>query len=262
MLGYIFSFLKKEKNENSGSDKFCYIVGSFASTAPNLRTPISDIDIICSKHVDEFEIRYHLKKKFPNIPSDIPLDIKYLTPTNGVISYQICYWQEPKCIPIIDNSNIKPVGIHGEINLPALVRNPKKKDLISYLNNSKQIEITHPIHFENSVKNHYNAKEFVDVLNTSNLDYEEKNIIKKLLDASTIGQNKYKNNYVNITLDRENKSISDCNRNFTYFNFYRNFLGYNCLYSAYYSFPVFKKIEMGLNRVIKNLKLKYPEHPI
>jgi len=235
MLTYFKSYFQKEEN---GPKNFCYIVGSFASTAPKLRTPKSDIDVICSTDVDENEIRYHLKKRYPNIPPTIPIDIKYVTPTSeNVINYQVCYWQDAKYLPLIENSNIRLNSVRKEKTLPCVVRNPNKQELSTYLNTAKKIDVSHPLHYTNSIKNHYGEFNFHSTVNSSNLGYQEKNMLKNLLGANgSVNEN-------HIIIDIENNLVVGKEKKWNYFNFNRNILGYNFAYSAFYSLGIFRKIE-------------------
>src|SRR5581483_219791 len=123
MLNYINSFFIKKPN-NRYPPKFCYIIGSFAYTAPLLRTPESDIDILCSRDMDEFEIRYYLEKKFPQLPRNIQLDIKHTEPNSGKIDYIICYWQQGKYIALVDNKEVTPIAYRKPKTLTCILRDP------------------------------------------------------------------------------------------------------------------------------------------
>lgn len=246
MFSYIFSFLSNERNDNNKPNKFCYIIGSFASTAPNLRTPKSDVDILCSTNIDEFQIRHYLKQKYPNLPANIPLDIKYVKAENGSADYPICYWQNPKYIPIIDNQNIKPRGVPGIIDLPSVARNPDKNELVRYLNQCKQIDLTHPIHFANSVRNHYGENDFLRALNHTNLGYQEKHILAGLSNNNLSGHKFF-------SINRENNLVTGSVGTHNYFDFFKNVLGYNYFYASFYSSNILRRMDQSL----KNLKQKY-----
>lgn len=195
MIEYIKSFFLPNDY------KFCYIVGSFAKTAPNFRTPDSDIDIVCSNGFDEFEIRYFIKQRFPYVPSDIHIDISKKCPDNGIVTHTICYWQnENEYIMLRGNRNIRFVSVRNTIDLPSVVRDPNKTMLSSYLNHSKIIDIGSPIHFSRSVNKHYGFTEFNTVLNNSSLDITEKTVIRKLLNDPYTD---------NIKIDRDAHTITN-----------------------------------------------------
>ena len=198
--------LEHTQSHFSKDYEFCYIVGSFAITAPNLRTPNSDIDVICSMEMNETEIRYLIKQKFPNLPHDIPIDIAYKQPENGIIERKICYWQNKNdYITLKYNKHIHLKMIHHPINLPSVCRNPNKTELFSYLDESKIIDMYNPYHCYKSIKNHYGLEEFNNVLNGSCLDTEVKNIIKDLLDGSKLS--KLSNGKIKI--DRHTHTVID-----------------------------------------------------
>jgi len=239
-MEYVLSFFKRKRSTNN---KFCYIIGSFANTAPNLRTPQSDIDIICSTNIDEFEIRYFLKKEYPNIPPDIKLDIHYSTPVNNTVEYNICYWQNSAYLPLISNNSIHMVPVRGNIDLPSVLRNEKNNDLPEYFNKVKKIEISHPIHFANSIKNHYGIDKFINTLNSSSLGYQEKNLLKNLLQINKISSSVHDDNYTHISIDKETNQIISKNKTIDYYNFYRNYMGYGRIYSFLYSNVWIKNME-------------------
>ncbi len=118
-----------------------FIVGLFAETAPNLRTPNSDIDVICSDNLNEKQIRNLIQAKFPNIPTDIKLDLIQSKPINGIIYFPYCYWQNDSYLTLLNNCDIQISSkIYGK-TLTCMIRNPNKNDLHYYLNNNNTFEI-------------------------------------------------------------------------------------------------------------------------
>jgi len=230
-MEFILSLFKQNK-----SNKFCYIIGSFAITAPILRTPNSDVDIVCSNDMDEFEVRYYLNKKYPNLASNIKLDIQYIKPVDGKIIFGICYWQKSinkYSIELIRNNNFKLCPYINEIDLATIVRHPNKSKVKEYIESNNNIKITNNNHCHKSIKNHYGICDFKNTINNSNLNYQEKNIIKNLL----IYPNDYSTNKLDrVSINKQKQIINVNNSTYTFYRFYRIKMKYNLIQSIYYAY--------------------------
>ena len=243
MFEYITNFLNKEKKH---SNKFCYIYGSFAKTAPNFRSENSDIDILCSQNFDKYEIMYILKEKYPNLKDDVKIDMHYTYPDEaGIVYYPISYWQSEGVIPIVKNDNIKAIPRRGIKYLESVIRDPNKDILINYLNTANNIDIYNPLHFYHSTINHYGIDNFINVVDNSNLYLYEKQLLKEIINKKGI-LNEECNNCKNLELDKNNGKIISHEKTFDYFTFYRKCLGYNYFYSIWYgAYPAIYNIYFG-----------------
>lgn len=176
MFSYIRSFFLPNDN------KFCYVVGSFAVTAPNLRTSESDIDIVCSEKMSQCEIRHYLHNKYPHLPNDIPIDVHFGIPENGVVKYKICYWQHSNDhIMLRGCRGVRLLGVRDLPDLPSVVRDPNKEALFTYLNDYDDINVGHPVHLKKSINKHYGMDDFNDALMRSKLSHDDKSKIMGLL---------------------------------------------------------------------------------
>ena len=177
-------------NREIDNNKFCYVVGSFAHTAPNFRTPKSDIDVLSSVDFDNYEIEYLIKQKYPDIPSNTKIDIHYAKPdpSNKKVTHRICYWQEKKYISLINNPSITLHIILDDKDLPSVIRNPNVTELIKYLNDPASIEIKlhTSIHIYRSIKRHYKKNNYISVVDKSNMDLANKNILKTFVNKPNI----------------------------------------------------------------------------
>jgi hypothetical protein len=187
--------------------------------------------------MDEFEIRHYLKKKYPDLPINISLDIHYSKPQNNIINYDICYWQENIYISLIENKKIIPIAFKSKPDLPSTTRDPDKTILLKHLNTTKKLDITNPTHFLNSVTKHYGIDNFVNTINNSNLRFSEKNILKSLLVKN---KNNQKKTFDKILIDTENKYVMSQNNKYTYFDFFNKYLEYNYIFSWFYTFGISK----------------------
>lgn len=225
----IKSFFKKIfdrlKSKSNRPIRYCCIIGSFAQTAPNLRTPESDIDIICTADFDEFEIRCLLKKKFPNLPNDIPIDrhnLEFDRDDNlwtGQVYHHICYWQEYHHIPLIDCPEVELIPYRTPKDIISVARDPCKDELLKYLNETTYYEMESAQHFYHSVRKHYGLSDFKSKIDASNLDWSDKNILKTILNLES---NKivYKERE-RLTLDTDKHIIYWKNQNLTLYQYYR-----------------------------------------
>lgn len=239
MLEYLKSILFPPKQE-----KFCYIIGSFAVTAPILRTPESDIDIVCSENMDEFEIRYYLKKLYPSIDNKIKLDVHYVKPDRRIVKYDICYWQEPKSIPLINNKRIILEAIKDGKDMPSLIRDPNKEPLIKYLKTEPILDIGSASRFNKSTKKNCDIDIFNKIIK-SQLPIEEQNILHAILDTDGKICSKHLDSYSNIKIDKKNQLVHGKNHSYTYFNFYRQCLGYNIFFVYFImACQIMRKIEI------------------
>lgn len=198
-------------------EKFCYIVGSFATTAPVRRTANSNIDIICSENVDESNIRHHLKIKYPNLPNDVPLTIHRKKSVDGIVQYGICYWQKGMRIKLFSNQQIILLATHDPIDLPSVIRDPCKENLVEYLNSAKQLVINCPKKFYDSVNYHYCKTEFSKIILDAKLDDEEILILKYL-------SIKICDDFESIIIDTEQKLIIDGDKSYNYDEFIAKYL--------------------------------------
>jgi len=139
---------------------FCFIVGSFAYTAPNLRNASSDIDILSSENFSEEDIRRILLDKYPNLSKDVPLDISYRAPAN--LSFKIAYWQEEKCISL-SLTNVKIHFIKTPIDIPNALRHPDKREFINYVTTSETIDFYNTRGLLKSIR-HYGEEDFWKVV--------------------------------------------------------------------------------------------------
>lgn len=137
---------------------YCFIVGSFAYTAPDLRDPKSDVDILASSDLSDDSIRKALFESFPNLPSTTHLDITRRGLVDGRVPFKIAYWQEDKYISLIDS----PVTIaftKTPPNIPNCLRDPNKQAFIDYMHTSHVLEFHRLSGLIKSIE-HYGWPEF------------------------------------------------------------------------------------------------------
>jgi hypothetical protein len=171
--------------------RFCFIRGSFAETAPQLRRPDSDIDIICSENFTEQEIRLLLKQKYPDLPSDVKLDISHKTPKNGVINFKHSYWSPGPYIELTNGSGpgnlfhkVKVKNIPLPMDFINTLRDPNKQCFKSYLLMTPKIDITPtrptirvlPDSYMNAINRHYGLHHYVNAIT----GLPEERILKQL----------------------------------------------------------------------------------
>jgi hypothetical protein len=193
-----------DKSDKAKAEKFSFIFGSFSQTAPNLRSPDSDIDII-SNNMDECEVRFLLRKKYPNLPKNIKVDIIPVDVKNNKIKHAQCYWQDYEPIELYNRANdcmtenITSMGTRllakfgfcrtktkytfdqKERNFACCVRDPKKQSLIDYLK-SPLIDLTKRRNLSHVINKHYGSENFTEVISTT-LPNDEHQIIKKLYET-------------------------------------------------------------------------------
>lgn len=162
--------------------KFCFIFGSFATTAPNLRSPESDIDVV-SKNMDECEVRSLLQKKYPILSPKTKIDMISATLKQNEIQHVQCYWQNIKPIKLYSHGNTEYTFEEGERNFVCCARDPQKQSMIDYLK-SPLIDLTKRKNVIHVINKHYGTQNFADVLADS--PTEETQIIKELHESKWI----------------------------------------------------------------------------
>ena len=224
-------------------DRFCYIYGSFAQTAPYFRTTTSDIDVICSFDIDQYEVRAYLREKYPDIPANVVLDIKYQIPdSDGTVYYPINYWQQEKYISLVDNRNIKFLAERHGINISSVVRNPDKSQLQDFFRNTDHLDIKPLYHFIKSVRTHYGMENFRKVLDESSLFFYEKQIFNELFEINNDLSPECGGRSANIMINRKTDQIISDGTAYNYFTFFQKCLGHGYIYSTWYAaFPTFFK---------------------
>lgn len=213
--------------------KFCFIRGSFAETAPLLRLPDSDIDIVCSENFSEEEIKRLLKQKYPQLPVNVKLDIKRRTPKNNTIYFKHSYWSTG---PYIELSNSRLWGVNVKnIALPMdflnCLRDPNKQCFKSYIRMTNKINISPvtskgatPEGYINSIERHYGTKTYEDAIK----DIPEEKLLRALYKKRWVLNKQCQNDYKKIVLMPQFKVVIGNNNNnnnhVTYEQFYQKCL--------------------------------------
>lgn len=159
-------------SDSENKNKFCYIFGSFNQNIQNNKSKFAkfnDIDVVCS-NVDETEVRFLLKKQFPDINLDkTKIDLNHAHFIGTTIFPHICYWQQCKFFELYNrdkinytfdcetnypdkNTNIRDFGAH--------LRDPDKTKLGEYLNQEKIDFIGTSRDYNPSIKKHYGENQF------------------------------------------------------------------------------------------------------
>jgi hypothetical protein len=162
--------------DNTTYQKFCYIFGSFAQTAPKLRSPDSDIYVVC-KNMDICEVRGLVRRKYPDLGTNIKISMTPAQVQDNKIQTIQCYWQNIKPLKLYDIGNTEYTFETGEKNFACCVRDPDKQKLIHYLG-SPSIDLTKRKNLSHVIARHYGVKNFMDVL--SLLPRDEHHLFKKL----------------------------------------------------------------------------------
>jgi hypothetical protein len=126
---------------DNDSANFCFIVGSFARTAPHLRDASSDVDIIANNVMSEDEIKILLFSKYPHLGKlQVPLDISFRHPVNNSITYRIAYWQKPDFISLIPETKVTLDFVITERNVPNCLRDPNKEEFAKYVRTNTSLD--------------------------------------------------------------------------------------------------------------------------
>ena len=165
-------------DSTSNKNKFCYIFGSFNQNLQNNKTgknaKFNDVDVVCS-NVDETEVKFLLKKQFPDIDFDkTKIDLNHAQVNGTTIFPHICYWQKCKFFELYNKDKID-YKFDCESNYPnkntnirdfsAHLRNPDKTKLGEYLNQEKIDFIGTSRDYNHTIKKHYGDDQFNEQLN-------------------------------------------------------------------------------------------------
>jgi hypothetical protein len=155
-----------------GENKFCYIFGSFAELGCKLRTPESDIDILCDPNLDMCEARQLLFKRFPHLDRGIPIQLIYAKVDSNTITRDICYWQEGKFIELYNRHNIQyNINLQKKYDIGSYLRDPDRSMFRKHLRSSS-IEVLNK-NYCTAVKSHYGVDNFLNTIRELEQDEEE-----------------------------------------------------------------------------------------
>lgn len=221
--------------QKSPKTSYCFIRGSFAQTAPFLATPQSDIDIVSSTDFTDKEITDLFFEKYPNVSKNTPFDIFKHDPGKNIspiIPYY--YFQTPKIVNLYDNPKMQPTMI-SDYSFSSTLRDNNKIQFRKFIRETSQINLFNitldRCTFFNSAGLYmksigkYGINEYLKAVH----GLAEEPVYVGLYRVGFNINDKCKDNFASLMIDRQKKIIVGKNKEMTYDAFCKECLTFSLM---------------------------------